>query len=62
MNRNKSTFGLHVGFFTEIIDPLRNPFVALFLRSGFSDEDCDCHTRCWTRRGDSLSARTSHKR
>ena len=24
------------------------------LRSGFSDGDCDCHTRCWTRRGDFL--------
>ena len=30
MNRNKSTVGWHVGFFTEIIDPLRDPFVVLF--------------------------------
>ena len=29
------------------------------LRSGFSDGDCDCHTRCWTRRWESLCTNES---
>ena len=31
------------------------------LRSGFSDEDCDCHTRCWTRLEDSLCTNESQE-
>ena len=31
------------------------------LRSGFSDGDCDCHTRCWTRQGDFLCTNESQE-
>ena len=31
------------------------------LRSGSSDGDCDCHTRCWTRRGDFLCTNESRE-
>ena len=31
------------------------------LRSGFSDGDCDCHTRCWTRQEDFLCTNESQE-
>ena len=36
--------------------------VGALQRSGFSDEDCDCRTHCWSRQGDSLHERVTSNR